>query len=353
MKRSVKGLIALIILFSLFSCSNAKDEEKVVESVSVEKHVEEIKEEVKQEEEKKEEKVEETKVEEKVEEKPKKEETKEEVVTQSNDIFRYHYKKIARTIDPNVNFNGVNINKYRITDTEIFIGDNEELVLNLEKFKAIFKSGMGLPSLYNGATLTPKKREVDMTKKHIVFTFDDGPRNKYHELIREVFNQYDQTASFFLVGEVVKKNPHMVVKTYLDGHEIMGHTTNHPNLTKLSPEKIWKEYQSTNDEIFRTIGLDVRHLRPPYGAANQKVRDVVGGKENIVLWNVDSEDWKSRNVDKIVSRVLPVVKDGDVVLFHDLYLESYEAVKYMVPILIEQGYQFISYEDMVKLKKVR
>ncbi|QXW66356.1 polysaccharide deacetylase family protein [Streptobacillus moniliformis] len=169
-----------------------------------------------------------------------------------------------------------------------------------------------------------------MSKKHIVFTFDDGPRNKYHELIREVFNEYDQTASFFLLGEVIKRNSNMVIKTYLDGHEIMGHSYTHPDLTKLSPEKIWKEYQGCNDEIFKVIGLDVKNIRPPYGAVNQKVKNVVGGKNNIVLWNVDSEDWKSRNVETIISRVLPVVKDGDVVLFHDLYLESYEAIKYMV-----------------------
>ncbi|WP_064590084.1 polysaccharide deacetylase family protein [Streptobacillus moniliformis] len=322
MKRRVKVFAAFIITFSLISCMNTKNEEKVVENIKVEEKVEKVEVPVK----------------------------KEEKIIKSDDILRYHYKKIAKTIDPNIDFENINVRKFRITDTDIYFGDNEELVLNLEKFKAIFKSGLGIPSLYQGETLIPKKREVDISKKHIVFTFDDGPRNKYHELIREVFNEYNQTASFFLLGEVIKKNSSMVIKTYLDGHEIMGHSYTHPDLTKLSPEKIWKEYQGCNDEIFKVIGLDVKNIRPPYGAVNQKVKNVVGGKNNIVLWNVDSEDWKSRNVETIISRVLPVVKDGDVVLFHDLYLESYEAIKYMVPILIEEGYQFISYEDMIKIK---
>ncbi|WP_073508019.1 polysaccharide deacetylase family protein [Streptobacillus notomytis] len=328
MKRSIKRLVTLILTLGLLNCMNDKSYEKVTENIAVEKSVEE-------------------KVEEKIEEKIEIEEKK---VLRSDDILRYHYKKIAKTIDPSISFEGVNVKKYRISDDEIYFGDNEELVLNLEKFKAIFKSGVGLPSLYKGEVLVPKKREVDMSKKHIVFSFDDGPRNKYHELIREVFNEYDQTASFFLLGEVVKKNSNMVIRTYLDGHEIMGHSFTHPDLTKLSPEKIWKEYQGCNDAIFKVIGLDVKYLRPPYGAVNKKVKDIVGGKRNIVLWDVDSEDWKSRNVETIISRVLPVVKDGDVVLFHDLYLESYEAIKYMVPILIDQGYQFISYEDMIKIK---
>ncbi|ACZ01682.1 hypothetical protein CEP89_05610 [Streptobacillus moniliformis] len=325
MKRRVKVFAAFIITFSLISCMNTKNEEKVVEDIKIEKKVEEEK------------------------EVQKKEEQQEKII-KTDDILRYHYKKIAKSIDPNIDFENVNVRKFRVTDTDIYFGDNEELVLNLEKFKAIFKSNVGLPSLYQGEELIPKKREVDMSKKHIVFTFDDGPRNKYHELIREVFNEYDQTASFFLLGEVIKRNSNMVIKTYLDGHEIMGHSYTHPDLTKLSPEKIWKEYQGCNDEIFKVIGLDVKNIRPPYGAVNQKVKNVVGGKNNIVLWNVDSEDWKSRNVETIISRVLPVVKDGDVVLFHDLYLESYEAIKYMVPILIEEGYQFISYEDMIKIK---
>ncbi|WP_064612051.1 polysaccharide deacetylase family protein [Streptobacillus moniliformis] len=325
MKRRVKVFAAFIITFSLISCMNTKNEEKVVEDIKIEKKVEEEK------------------------EVQKKEEQQEKII-KTDDILRYHYKKIAKSIDPNIDFENVNVRKFRVTDTDIYFGDNEELVLNLEKFKAIFKSNVGLPSLYQGEELIPKKREVDMSKKHIVFTFDDGPSNKYHELIREVFNEYDQTASFFLLGEVIKRNSNMVIKTYLDGHEIMGHSYTHPDLTKLSPEKIWKEYQGCNDEIFKVIGLDVKNIRPPYGAVNQKVKNVVGGKNNIVLWNVDSEDWKSRNVETIISRVLPVVKDGDVVLFHDLYLESYEAIKYMVPILIEEGYQFISYEDMIKIK---
>ncbi|WP_064581425.1 polysaccharide deacetylase family protein [Streptobacillus moniliformis] len=325
MKRRVKVFAAFIITFSLISCMNTKNEEKVVEDIKIEKKVEEEK------------------------EVQKKEEQQEKII-KTDDILRYHYKKIAKSIDPNIDFENVNVRKFRVTDTDIYFGDNEELVLNLEKFKAIFKSNVGLPSLYQGEELIPKKIEVDMSKKHIVFTFDDGPRNKYHELIREVFNEYDQTASFFLLGEVIKRNSNMVIKTYLDGHEIMGHSYTHPDLTKLSPEKIWKEYQGCNDEIFKVIGLDVKNIRPPYGAVNQKVKNVVGGKNNIVLWNVDSEDWKSRNVETIISRVLPVVKDGDVVLFHDLYLESYEAIKYMVSILIEEGYQFISYEDMIKIK---
>ncbi|WP_064591529.1 polysaccharide deacetylase family protein [Streptobacillus moniliformis] len=325
MKRRVKVFAAFIITFSLISCMNTKNEEKVVEDIKIEKKVEEEK------------------------EVQKKEEQQEKII-KTDDILRYHYKKIAKSIAPNIDFENVNVRKFRVTDTDIYFGDNEELVLNLEKFKAIFKSNVGLPSLYQGEELIPKKREVDMSKKHIVFTFDDGPRNKYHELIREVFNEYDQTESFFLLGEVIKRNSNMVIKTYLDGHEIMGHSYTHPDLTKLSPEKIWKEYQGCNDEIFKVIGLDVKNIRPPYGAVNQKVKNVVGGKNNIVLWNVDSEDWKSRNVETIISRVLPVVKDGDVVLFHDLYLESYEAIKYMVPILIEEGYQFISYEDMIKIK---
>ncbi|NYV28323.1 polysaccharide deacetylase family protein [Streptobacillus felis] len=345
MKVSLKGLIAFMIIFNLISCGSAKNDEQIKENVSVEKPVEEIKEE------KVEEQKEEVKEEVKEEKTQKKnEDTKEEVIVGKNDILRYHYRRIAKKIDPNVSFDGVNLEKYRITDTEIFFGDNEELALDLEKFRPIFKSGVGLPSLYYGATLNPKKREVDMTKKHLVFTFDDGPRNKNHEAIREIFNEYDQTASFFVLGEMVKKNPQMIVKTYLDGHEIMGHSYTHPNLTKLSSEKVWEEYQKTNDEIFKVIGLDVWRIRPPYGAANDRVRDIVGGRENSILWDVDSLDWKSRNVDKIVARVLPVVKDGDVVLFHDLYKETYEAVKYMVPILIEQGYQFISYEDMMNIK---
>lgn len=267
------------------------------------------------------------------------------------DIFRFKFKERIKLIDPEINLEDIDFSKYLITKEDIIIGDEKKISLNLEKFKSIFKVNRGLPTIYNSnEVFIPKKRELDPNKKHIVFSFDDGPLNENHELIRELFNEYDETAVFAVVGKNVRRHSAMLLKTYLDGHEIISHTQTHPDLSKKSDSKILEEIIKSSDEIFKVTGYDVKYLRPPYGSYNSRVKKILEGRSNIVLWNVDSEDWKNRNSEIIINRVLPNIKDGDVVLFHDLYPETYEAVKFMLPILKQEGFQFISYEDMMKLK---
>lgn len=267
------------------------------------------------------------------------------------DIFRENARRIILDIDPNIDIAKVNIENFKILDEEILLGDNLELSLNLEKFKRVFKANIGLPSLYEKEKIEVKKRNLDMSKKHIAFTFDDGPFTKYHELIREEFNKYGELATFFVLGLSVNKNPEMLLQTYKDGHEIQNHSYKHPNMRKLSEYKIWQEISKADDEIFKIIGVDTYYFRPPYGAFDDKVINVLGKKSKIALWNVDSEDWKSKNVEIIKSRIIGKVKDGDIVLFHDLYQESYEAIRDIIPILIEEGYQFVTYSEMMELRE--
>lgn len=268
----------------------------------------------------------------------------------SNDVFRNRYKYIIKSIDRNIDLSNVDFSKFKIENDKIVVGKDKTLNLEYTKFKRVFKGGVGLPSIYEGEKLIPKQRPIDPNKKHIAFTFDDGPGNKNHVLIREVFNKYNERATFYFVGLNVKKNPKMVLQTYLDGHEISNHTYDHKNLSKISRDQIIDEILKTDDLIYSIIGDENKNVRPPYGAYNSNVVEILGGKSNLILWNVDSEDWKNRNKDVIISRVLDKVKDGDVVLFHDLYSETYEAIKYMVPILISRGFQFVTYSELKEIK---
>lgn len=273
---------------------------------------------------------------------PEKNENKE-----KKNILRRRYKDILLSINPRLDLSGIDFNNYEIVDENI-IFDNK-LSLNIEEYKRIFLSNVGIASIYTKNKLKPIVREIDPTKKHIAFTFDDGPLNVNHDKIRELFNEYNQSASFAVVGKVVKNNSKRLIKTYLDGHEIINHSYSHPNLVKKNMNEIILEVLRTDDEIFKNIGIDVVYLRPPYGSYDSRVKNFVG-KKNIALWSIDSLDWKTRNVDKIVEEVMPKIKDGSVVLFHDLYEETYEAVKIMLPQLIEEDYQFITYSQLMELK---
>lgn len=265
------------------------------------------------------------------------------------DIFRYKYKRILEEIDSSINLEKINVNSFKITNEGIYLGDNFELFLDYQKYIRLFKANIGFKSIYNGEKIEVKKRKIIPGKKYVAFTYDDGPGNQYHDLIREIFNEIDMSATFYVVGQKVKAHPDKLLKTYKDGHEIANHTWSHPDLRKLTPIQIWKEFGSTNEQIFKVIGVEPEYIRPPYGAVNQKVRDELNNK--IALWSVDSEDWRSRNTQKIVNMVLKDVKDGSVVLFHDLYKESYEATKILVPMLLKEGYQFVTFSELLEIKE--
>ncbi len=262
------------------------------------------------------------------------------------DILRFKYERILEQLGYDIK--GIDFDEFIIKDGNIIFGKDKKLVLNIEENKILFKANTGLASIYEGEELKPRTREIDMTKKHIAFTFDDGPLNEYHELIRDLFKDED-LATFCVVGRNVKKNKQMLIKTYLDGHEIINHSYNHPNLVLLSKDKQWEEIFKTDNEVMKLTGLDIEYLRPPYASFNSQIKKDMKGK--IALWNVDSLDWKYRDKELIKEHIRNELRDKNIVLFHDLYEASYLAVKDLIPELKEKGYQFVTYSEMIKLRK--
>ena len=262
-------------------------------------------------------------------------------IINSSDILRANYKSIAKyRFNDEIKFDDIDMNSFQIQDKQIVFGkEGKQVTLDYEKYKQMFKAGLGIPSLYTGEIYKPNIIPIDPSKKHIAFTFDDGPANVNHQKIRELFDKYGQQATFCFVGQMAQENPDMVLETYKKGHMIINHSWSHPDLVRLTPEQQAKEILDTEDILFKTTGYDVDVLRPPYGSFNQTTKDIVNDK--IALWTVDSLDWKSRNTQSIINEVTPYIADGAVVLFHDLYEPTYHAIEQLLPQLLDQGYQFV------------
>ncbi|WP_067141767.1 polysaccharide deacetylase family protein [Oceanivirga salmonicida] len=267
-------------------------------------------------------------------------------ILEKDDILRVRHKKILEELGYDIE--NVNLDVFLIEDGNIIFGDEKKIIVNIEENKVLFKANSGFPSIYEGEKLTPRKRPINMEKKHIAFTFDDGPLNEYHELIRELFKDED-LATFCVVGRNVKRHKEMLKKTYLEGHEIVNHTYNHPNLTLINSKTRWKEIFETDNEIMKLTGEDAEYLRPPYGVFNKQITKELNGK--LALWNVDSLDWRYRNKDLIIAHIKKDLKDKNIVLFHDLFESSYLAVKELIPELKKQGYQFVTYSEMMEIRK--
>ena len=92
-------------------------------------------------------------------------------------------------------------------------------------------------------------------------------------------------------------------------------------------------------------------LRPPYGLIDQEMNAQI--PVPMVQWSVDPRDWESRNTDQTVQAVLSEVQPGDIILLHDIYATSVEAALQIVDALTEQGYWFVTVEELLELNGIR
>ena len=191
---------------------------------------------------------------------------------------------------------------------------------------------------------------LDKNKATIALTFDDGPAKGRTEEIVQLLSDNKMSATFFMLGSRMKDNPSLVKLAFENGNEIGSHGYSHKYLTKVKQNILDYEINETKD-IFRSItGSELVYLRPPYGSFNVRIRQYINSP--FILWSVDPQDWDVRDTDLVSTRVLSEVKDGDIVLLHENYLTTVEALKIILPELYARGIQVVSVSDLAKLKGV-
>ncbi|MBD8961270.1 MAG: polysaccharide deacetylase [Ruminococcaceae bacterium] len=188
------------------------------------------------------------------------------------------------------------------------------------------------------------------TDKLVCFTFDDGPYAPVTNKILDSLEKYNGRATFFVVGDRADTYSDEIIRASKMGCEIGTHTYSHVNLNSLSVPEMQEEIKKSCDAISKYTGKNVKVLRPPEGAANDTVKANVGMP--MVLWSVDSRDWDYRNADKDYKTVMDNVFDGSIVLMHDLYPATADAVARLIPELAKQGYKFVTFSELMKIRGV-
>lgn len=191
-------------------------------------------------------------------------------------------------------------------------------------------------------------RYLDPSKPMIALTFDDGPYASVGNRIMDSMEQYNGRATFFVVGNRVADYKTEIKRMHDNGHEIANHTYDHKNLSKLSADEIVSQVELCNQAVAAITGESPRLVRLPGGSKNSTVLGNV--HYPIILWNIDTLDWKMKNADKSVEAVLGKVKDGDIILMHELYKSSGDAAVRMIPALSEQGYQFVTVSELIRFR---
>ena len=197
-----------------------------------------------------------------------------------------------------------------------------------------------------------EQADYDTNGKYIALTFDDGPSADVTPRVLDILKQYDAKAPFFMLGSQVDYHPEIAKLVADAGHEIGNHTEQHQDLTKLGPDGIRKEIQSTSDKISNITGVRPYLVRPPYGAYNEYVKNDASNQGNsIVLWSVDSLDWKNRNADAINDEIQQQLTSGAIVLMHDIHPTTADALPELMETLQQKGYQFVTVSQLLKIQE--
>ena len=187
----------------------------------------------------------------------------------------------------------------------------------------------------------------------VAITFDDGPLPRYTGAILDVLQEEQACATFFILGSRANLAPELLQRMILEGSEIGNHTYSHKQLTTLSRSAIEEEITRSQAALQAITGKAPKLLRPPYGSHNDVV-DACMSEDDLLYagWSVDTQDWKLRDAQQITSRVLKEVRDGDIILMHDMYPSTVEALKAILSQLKEEGYQFVTVSELLQYREV-
>ncbi len=188
------------------------------------------------------------------------------------------------------------------------------------------------------------------SKKTIALTYDDGPSGDKTEKILSILEKNKARATFFMVGNKMVADKNTVLKVYESGNEIGSHTYAHANLKRQTKEERAKDLKKTDDIYNQITGDQIKLLRPPYGAYKKDMLEEFN--YSLVLWNIDTEDWRYNGVDRIIDVVLDNLSDGSIILMHDSYNRTIDATEKLLPLLYAKGYQVVSVSELAKLKGV-
>ena len=183
---------------------------------------------------------------------------------------------------------------------------------------------------------------MDKTEKAVYLTFDDGPIPESTPFILETLAAYDAHATFFMVGDNVRKYPELFKQIVAAGHQVGNHTFNHWGGFKHTT----KSYSANTEKANQLIGAHL--FRPPHGWMRWEQYFWLGRKYRIVMWDLVTRDYsKWLTAEDVLRNVKRYTRNGSIITFHDS-LKSINKLRYALPEALkwmkEQGYEFKTFE---------
>lgn len=189
-------------------------------------------------------------------------------------------------------------------------------------------------------------------EKVIYLTFDNGFENGFTESILNTLQKENVPATFFLTGHYVKSATDLVKRMINDGHIIGNHSYGHPNMARLSEEKMVEEWKKFDNILKEYTGIERTHYaRPPEGVFSEQVLEV-GNKNGYrhIFWSIAFMDWdrnSTKGGDFAYNELMKQLHPGAVILMHTVAKHNAEGLPRFIQDAKKQGYTFASLDDLV------
>lgn len=184
---------------------------------------------------------------------------------------------------------------------------------------------------------------LDADKPMVALTFDDGPNKSTTSIILDALKQYNGSATFFIVGNrlLSSGNAECSKRMVEQGCQLGNHTYDHTHYEKKVTEE---DITGCIEAVEEVTGHKPSAFRPTGG----EMTDFIGGHSQapIYIWSVDTLDWKYRDEKRLYDVLTNDVRDGDIVLMHDIYESTAQAVAQAVPVLVENGFQIVNAAEL-------
>ncbi len=215
----------------------------------------------------------------------------------------------------------------------------------------------------NSIRISKKKAETVLRKKilqryiypdkpMVAVTYDDGPGGESEDRILDCLEDNNVVATFFYQGSFIKGKEDKLKRAKEIGCELGNHSWSHPILTSLDKDDVKSELSRTNKAIYKAVGEYPTVFRPCYGETNKSIN--IASKLPVIMWTVDTLDWKSRNGTKVFNLIKKTKKtkglDGKVILMHSIHDSTADATEMLIPWLKENGYQLVTVSELIKYK---
>lgn len=199
------------------------------------------------------------------------------------------------------------------------------------------------------STETSETTQEVVNEQSIALTFDDGPKRETTSKLLDILSQKGIKASFFILGQNIDGNEDLLTRMKDEGHIIGSHSMYHHNLSQMNEKTLTQDFGEMDQKANKIFKEPFKYIRPPYGAANPLVAKIAN--RPLIEWSVDSKDWSTKNTQMIINQVTQTTQSGSIILMHDIYPETINAVPTIIDNLIQQGYNFVTVDALLNQPK--